>query len=198
MTEDALARARCGDLEALAGLLEASAPALRTQLAARLPAAHRAVLAVEDVLQVTWLEAFLAIERCASTSEAGFAAWLRAIAERNLQDALRGLERDKRPDSRGRADAAAELLDELAAGATSPTRAAARSEARERLEAALAALPEDYALVVRRHDLDGCGLDELARELGRSLGALHMLRQRAHDRLRERLGAARRYLTSAE
>jgi DNA-directed RNA polymerase specialized sigma24 family protein len=51
---------------------------------------------------------------------------------------------------------------------------------------------------VRRHDLEGCALDELARELGRSLGAVHMLRQRAHDRLRERLGAARNYLTSAE
>jgi RNA polymerase sigma factor (sigma-70 family) len=198
MTEDVLARARRGDLEALAGLLETCAPALRALLDRRLPATHRAVLAVEDVLQVTWLEAFLAIERCASTSEAGFAAWLRAIAERNLQDAVRELERDKRPDSRGRADAAAELLDELAAGATSPTHAAARSEARDRLEAALRTLPADYALVVRRHDLDGCGLDELARELGRSLGALHMLRQRAHDRLRERLGAARHYLTSHE
>lgn len=198
MEGDALARARKGDLEALAGLLEGAAPALRAHLAAHLPAAHRAVLAVEDVLQVTWLEAFLAIERCTSDTPAGFATWLRAIAERNLQDAQKGLMRDKRPDSRGRADAAEELLDELAAGATSPTRAAARTEARERIEAALATLPEDYARVVRRHDLEGCGLDELARELGRSLGALHMLRQRAHDRLRERLGAARRYLTSAE
>ena len=149
MTEDALARAQSGDLEALASLLEACAPALRAQLAARLPAAHRAVLAVEDVLQVTWLEAFLAIERCTSTHAAGFAAWLRAIAERNLQDAVRGLEREKRPDSRGRVEAAADLLDELTAGATSPTRAAARSEARERVELAVATLPEDYALVVR-------------------------------------------------
>jgi len=198
MSDGALARARAGDLEALAGLLEQEAPTLRAHLAARLPAAHRAVLAVEDVLQVTWLEAFLALQRCASDTPAGFAAWLRAIAERNLQDALKALAREKRPDSHGRADAASELLDELVAGVTSPTRAAARTEARERLETALAALPRDYATVVRRHDLEGCPLDELARELGRSLGALYMLRERAHDRLRERLGAARRYLTSAE
>lgn len=197
MEEGALARARGGDLEALAELLEACAPALRAQLGPRLPDAHRAVLAVEDVLQVTWLEAFLGFERCTSDTPAGFAAWLRTIAERNLQDAVFALEREKRPDSRRRAEGAAELLDELSAGLTSPTRAAARSEARERLETALRSLPADYACVVRAHDLEGRPMAELAAELGRSLGALHMLRQRAHDRLRAHLGAPQRYLSGA-
>jgi len=197
MDEGALARARAGDLDALALLLEEAAPALRAHIAARLPAAHRAVLAPEDVLQVTWLEAFLALERCTSDTPDGFAAWLRAIAECNLQDALRALERDKRPDARRRAEGAAELLDELSAGLTSPTRAAARSEARERLETALMSLPADYANVVRAHDLEGRPMAELAAELGRSLGALHMLRQRAHDRLRAHLGAPQRYLSGA-
>jgi RNA polymerase sigma factor (sigma-70 family) len=191
----AFERARSGDLEALAELLEEAAPGLRAHLASRLSPAHRAALAVDDVLQVTWLEAFLCFANCRSTDEAGLAAWLRAIAERNLADGVKELERQKRPDARRRD--AAQLLDELQGGATTPTRAAARAEARERIESALATLPADYARVVRGHDLEGRSIEDLARELVRSKGALHMLRQRALDHLRARLGASRHYLSDA-
>jgi len=197
MGAEALARARAGDLEALAELLEGHAPELGARLAGRIPAAHRAVLAPEDVLQVTYLEAFLRIGSFRGDASA-FAAWLGAIAENNLCDGLRELGRAKRPDSGRRAGPAAEqaLLEALGSGATSPTRAAARAEAQARLHAALAELPRDYARAVTLVDLEGRSVEEAAAELARSRGALHMLRLRAHERLRERLGAAERYLST--
>jgi len=197
MTETAIRRARAGDLEALAELLEAHSAGLRARLRARVPATHRALLDADDVLQVTWLEAFLQIERLAGDTPAAFSAWLTRIAENNLRDGVRELERDKRPDPRRRADpqAAEGLLEALRSQITSPSRAAAREEAARLLEAALAGLPDDYARVVRLYDLEGRSIEATAAELGRSNGAVHMLRQRAHDRLRERLGRPGRYLT---
>ena len=197
MGAEALARARAGDLEALAELLERHGAELGGRLAARIPAAHRAVLDPEDVLQVTYLEAFLRIADFRGEASA-FAGWLGAIAENNLCDGLRELGRAKRPDSGRRmaGDAALALFEALGSGATSPTRAAARGEAQARLHAALAELPRDYARVVALIDLEGRSVEEAASELARSRGAVHMLRLRAHERLRERLGAAERYLST--
>jgi RNA polymerase sigma-70 factor (ECF subfamily) len=201
MSDPAIRRAVEGDLEALARLLEEHGPALRERLRGRIPAAHRAVLGEEDVLQVTYLEAFLRVASFTGGTGAAFASWLRAIAEHNLADALRGLERVKRPDARRRAgdgEAAAELLEELGSPATTPSRAAARGEAQALLAEALAHLPADYARVVRLQDLEGRSIEQTAAELGRTRGAVHMLRQRAHDRLRERLGAPARFLSQAD
>jgi RNA polymerase sigma-70 factor (ECF subfamily) len=191
-------RAVAGDLEALAALLEEHGPGLRAHLRGRIPAAHRGVLAEEDVLQVSYLEAFLRIASFAGDTAAAFRGWLRAIAEHNLRDGVRELERRKRPDARDRVDAgerAAEFLEELRSSATTPTRAAARGEARALLEAALAELPADYARVVRLYDLEGRSAEETAAALGRSRGATHMLRQRALDRLREKLGPPARFVS---
>lgn len=201
MNDPTILRAVGGDLEALAWLLEEHGPAVRARLRGRIPAAHRAVLAEEDVLQVTYLEACLRVASFTGGTGAAFAAWLRAIAEHNLQDGLRELERAKRPDSRHRVDdpgLAADFLEELGARVTTPSRAAARGEARALLEGALERLPADYARVVRLYDLEGRSVDETAAALGRTRGAAHMLRQRAHDLLRERLGAPARFLTQAE
>ena len=50
------------------------------------------------------------------------------------------------------------------------------------------ALPEDYGRVVRLYDLQGLPIADVSRQLGRSSGAVHMLRARAHDQLRVLLG----------
>jgi DNA-directed RNA polymerase specialized sigma24 family protein len=79
---------------------------------------------------------------------------------------------------------------------TTPSRTARVNEASGILLEALDRLPPDYREVVRKYDLEGVAIGEIAAAMNRSAGALHMLRGRAHQRLREILGESRDFLES--
>lgn len=190
MPDDRYDRARAGELDAVAELLREHGPAVRARIGGE--TARAAGLDADDVMQVTYVEAFLRIADFAGTGADAFRAWLAAIARHNLADGLRALARRGHP---GNDDRVGDLLQQLAGGGTSPSRAAARGEVRQWIAAALAELPTDYARVVELYDLQGADIDRVAAELGRSRGAVHMLRLRAHDRLRALLGRADRFLT---
>jgi RNA polymerase sigma-70 factor (ECF subfamily) len=190
-----------GDESALSRLLEQYGPEVERSLEIRRE--WRSVLDRADIMQVTYVEAFLRIGRFDATRAEPFAAWLRRIAENNLRDAMRGLQRQKRPQPANRVqassdrDASGELLATLGVATTTPSRLAARDERSARLHVLLDTLPEDYGRVVRLYDLEGLPIAEVARKMNRSPGALHMLRARAHDSLREVLGAESAWFTSA-
>lgn len=201
-----LRRACGGDDEALAALLRAAAPAVRRALAGRVPAHLRSLLSEEDVLQQTFADAFLEIDGFVPVGEGAFSAWLARMARNNLLDAVRALEAEKRgggrravravgSDGPGDDGRSAELLLDtlLASSVTSPSRGAARGEAREILDAALRRLPAEHERVVRLLDLDGRGVREVAGLLDRSPGAVHLLRHRALRRLQGLLGASERF-----
>lgn len=194
-------RAAGGDEAALSTLLEHFSPQLRARLAPKINDAWRSVLEADDVLQVTYLEAFLQIERFAPRGPGSFLAWLTHIAENNLRDAVKGLERAKRPDPRKAVrgpvgdDSYVALVELLGVTNTTPSRNAARGEAHTILDQALAALPPDYEKVIRQMDLQGRGVADVSAELGRTAGAVHMLRARAHDRLKEMLGPGSRFFS---
>jgi len=200
--EERVARAVAGDEEALTALLLECAPALRQEVAAVLGARWRSVLEADDVLQVTYLEAFLRIGGFSHRGPGSFRAWLARIARNNLRDAIRELERLKRPPPERRLAPSVDestfaLLEELGVTTATPSRHAAARESRDLLEAALLGLPEDYAEAVRGLDLEERPASEVAASLGRSEGAVYMLRARAHDRLRESLGRRSRFFTGA-
>jgi RNA polymerase sigma-70 factor (ECF subfamily) len=181
-----------GDTDALTDLLRAFAPAVERFL--RIDRPWRSLLETSDVMQVTYLEAFLQIGGFDAERGDSFEAWLRRIAENNLRDAVRGLQRQKRPQPRDRvtpsgSDSVTGLFDLLGVTTTTPSRQAVRSEMDRHLSAALEALPSDYAQAIRLYDLEGFAINDVAAQMGRSPGAVHMLRARAHDWLRERLGA---------
>ncbi len=146
-------------------------------------------------MQITYLEAFIQIGRF-DPKRSAFAGWLRHIAENNLRDAIRGLGRQKQPppanrvnvSGAGNGDSFVGLLEALGATSATPSRSAARHETKAMLEAAIARLPLDYATVVRLYDLEGQSIGEVAAAMKRSAGAVHMLRARAHDAMRELLG----------
>ena len=183
-----------GDADALSELLGEHGPEVERSLS--IAREWRSVLEPADVMQVTYLEAFMEIRRFDPDRAQPFRAWLQRIAENNLRDAIRGLQRQKRPQPSNRVDAPAgadstwELYAHLGVTTTTPSRHVSREERLTHLNAALESLPDDYRKVIRLYDLQGLPIAEVAGQLGRSSGAIHMLRARAHDRLREQLGSA--------
>jgi RNA polymerase sigma-70 factor (ECF subfamily) len=191
-SEDQLIRnAIGGDRESLAAMLEMYGPQVRARLAARQGAQSDGEIEIDDVMQVTYLEAFLRIGQFENRGPGAFLAWLTQIAENNRLDALRALSRQKRPPAARRvrpgdwSESASALLDEMEWTTTTPSRSIGRQELAAALINALGRLPRDYATVLQRYDLEGLPVEEVAAGLGRSAGAVFMLRARALDRLRE-------------
>jgi RNA polymerase sigma-70 factor, ECF subfamily len=199
-----LDRAVAGDAAALRELLMLHGGRARAAVVPRIDRRWRAVLDEDDVMQVAYMEAFLHIHQLTARDERSFVAWLTRIAENALRDAVRGLTRDKRPDPARRVHAHTVtgggpshvvLLELLGVTTSTPSRAAMAQEAAGSLEAAVGQLPPDYATVVRLYDLRGLSPAEVAGRMGRSVGAVHMLRARAHERLREEMGCGSRFFS---
>lgn len=196
-----LRRAVEGDAEALSELLRQHGPSVEATL--RIEKTWCAHLDPADVMQVTYIEAFRHIREFDLGRADRFEAWLRQMAENNLRDAIRGLKRQKRggPAAGGGGRAGGDVHGDaallLAVTTSTPSRAARRGDRGQQLQKALSRLPPDYAQVVRLFDLEGRPVAEVATTMKRSQGAVHMLRARAHDRLRELLGPASAFLTSS-
>jgi len=191
-------------VSALRVLLERFGGEVRKRIASRIEARWRSLLDEDDVMQVTYLEAFLHIDQLTARDTASFLAWLTRIAENALRDAERGLSRQKRLDPARRvvtagrtptSDSYDGLLDCLGVNTVTPSNEAARRDAAGSLEAAIQRLPDDYQAAVRLYDLEGRPVSEVATAMGRSVGAVHMLRARAHDRLREFMGNTSHFFT---
>ena len=190
-----LVRARDGDRAALVELFRRHEPRVRSAIQARLPQRWQALLSADDVLQHTYLEALLDIDRFWPRQEAAFCAWIQKLAEHHLIEALRALQAEKRGGKMRRVglpdgvDSCTALVERLTGAITSTTPSAGIRGAEQRacLERALGRLPEHYQLVVRRYDLERRPIDDIAAELRRSPGAVHLIRVRAHARLRELL-----------
>ena len=95
--EDLFDQAVGGDTVALRTLLERHGPQVRNRVSGRIGKRWQAVLDVDDVMQVTYLQACLHIDRLVERNPVAFTAWLTRIAENNRRDAISELERPKRP-----------------------------------------------------------------------------------------------------
>ncbi|MBK7406165.1 MAG: sigma-70 family RNA polymerase sigma factor [Phycisphaerales bacterium] len=201
--DEIIKRAGTGDPDAIATLLREHGPIVRERIAPKIGRQWSGLVEVDDVMQVSYLEAFVQCPRLTLRDRAAFVAWLTRVAENNLKDAIRSFDRAKRPDPRKRVtgpaneDSYVGLVEVLGVTSTTPSRVAARHEAVSVMDGALAKLPADYARVVRLYDLECRPIEEVARELGRSPGACYMLRARAHDALREAMGTASQFFSTS-
>ncbi len=195
--DEFVVKAMHGDREALCVLLEHHGVPIGNEL--KIGSKWNGVVDADDVMQVTYLEAFLRIVDFQGRDTETFRSWLRRIAENNLRDAIKGLERQKRPQNRVDSPAGAEsyvaLVEQIAGTTTTPSRRAAAHELQEIVEASLKDLPPDYEKVLRLYELEGRAGREVASAMGRSPGAVKMLLARARDRLREALGARSRFFS---
>jgi RNA polymerase sigma-70 factor (ECF subfamily) len=193
-----LDRTVAGGPDALATLMQRHGPSIAREL--RRDYASLSAEDVDDVMQVTFLEAFLHFRHFDHPASGSLGGWLRSIARHNVSDLIRSRESARRPPEArrlqpGSDESLCELLDQLAGPSGTPSRAASAREARQALELAIGMLPESYRAVIRRCDLDGQTAEAAGRELGRSAGAVYMLRARAIDRLRQILGSSSRFFS---
>lgn len=200
--EKVIERAVQGDRDALVQLLQTHGPKARAALAGRIPRRWQALLSVDDVMQQAYADAAVGIGQFTSLHDGAFAKWLITIAERSLGNALKALEAEKRGGDRRRIIAESDesyvaLLDVLAQTTTTPSRVSARNEAHVALRRAIGQLPDAYASVVRMYDLEGRPIGEVAHALGRSEGAVYMLRARAHERLHEIMGRTSEFFSGS-
>lgn len=199
-TGDLVRSAVRGDETALVTLLEDICVSLHVELEASIGSRYRGLVSADDVLQVTCLEAFLRIRSFEPRNNSSFAAWIRRISENNLKDAIRELEREKRPSPSRRVttpageESYALLIEQLEGKATTVGRAVARKELRQVVDDALRKLPSDYERVLRLYELEGLSAPEVAERMNRSHGAIRMMLSRARECLGELLGNESKYL----
>lgn len=199
--KDLTAKAAAGDDAAFTTLLKRHGPTVRERIKHGIGQHWRSALDEDDVMQVTYLEAALKLHTFTDRGEGSFLAWLQRIADNNLRDSIRGLERAKRPDPRKRladkpaGESYAALVEVMGFTLTTPSVQAAKGEMVTELDKALAKLPPDYEKVLRLYDLGGKDIEEVAQQLGKSQGAVYMLRARAQERLSEVIGNESRFFS---
>jgi RNA polymerase sigma-70 factor, ECF subfamily len=201
-TDQALVAAAVGgDRMALERLLLSHYDMLAERVSARLPARLQSTQAIEDILQVTFSQAFRDIGRFEQRPDASFGNWLARIAENRLFDAIkqrdcakRGGDRKHLTEAAGDESRAASLFDWIAADDTSPSSVIARDEALHALNVALAALPPDQRNALRMRILEGKSLEETAAALGRTPDAVRGLVYRGKEQLHAAMGRASHWL----
>jgi RNA polymerase sigma-70 factor (ECF subfamily) len=169
--------ARAGDAGAFRQLVEAYMRPIYA-LGRRLLSDHDDA---DDLAQETFVRAYQALGRY--DERYGFHAWLRTIATRLALNEI-AKRRRRRTEGGELFEAAAETRAEAAPGPDAELEA---GEMRERLQAALASLPEEFrtALVLRTHE--GLSYEEIAHTLGVPIGTVMSRIHRARCLLRERL-----------
>lgn len=196
-----VAAAIAGDSGALERLLLAQYDDLARRLEGKLPARLQATQAVEDILQVTFSQAFRDIGRFEPRAEGSFGKWLARIADNRLLDAIKQHDCEKRGGGMRQVNSLSEhdsrvlsLWDWIAADESSPSSIVARDEALAALQVALASLPHDQQEAVRLMHLEGMSVTEVAAALGKTEGAVRGLVHRGKQQLLATMGRASQWL----
>jgi len=201
--QELVALAISGNRRALQELLLAYASRLSRRISAKLPRRLQGILDMEDVLNATYLQVFRGIATLEQTSEVAFYAWLKTIADNQLQDMLRSLQRKKRGGDRRQVRAApatdassmGDFVELLSGREHIPDKSVARREAVYAVQVGIAALPNDQREAIQLHVLEGKSLAETAALMNRTPGAIRALAYRAKQQLRETMGSASMWLS---
>jgi RNA polymerase sigma-70 factor, ECF subfamily len=188
-TDEELVRlVRAGDEDAARRLFGRHLPSLRAKARSRLPASLRAKVAESDVIQESYVAAFLAIGDFEDRGDGSFAAWLRTILERRIanevRDGVAAAKRDARrevrfPSGTGGGGPARDQ--------TSPSEEAMNEEDAARVRAARTSLTPDHRTVIGLVHDEGLTLARAGELMGRSADAARKLYARAVSELTSRL-----------
>jgi RNA polymerase sigma-70 factor (subfamily 1) len=181
-------RAKGGDRRAFEKIVRALRPRIAQRVRLRLGHKLRQHVDSEDVVQNTFVEAFKLLPAFSWTRNGCLVRWIEAIAEHQVQRAVRGQKRRCREVSMPRSSQLALRsvggMRPFVAQGTSPSEVVVHNEAIDRVHRALGQMKTDRRNVVLLSH--GCGLKtkEVAARLGRSPQAVAVLLFRAVRELR--------------
>ena len=185
---DLMDLARSGDQYALGELFDRCEAATKRTIRRRMSPAVRRRVSASDVFQEAMVIAARRIDTFEFRGDGSFQRWFNGIAENKRRDAVRRhtqsakrnvmteVSRDARPETkhaRGRA--------------ATPSREAMAKEMRDRIQRALAEMPEDYRTVIQLLERRRSSLEEAGELMGRSANAVKKLHARALADLAHRL-----------
>lgn len=185
--EQLVNEASAGDKLAVDALLHRYLPRIRAFLRLR----AGAVLdkeSVSDLAQSVCRDVLENLERFRYDGEDGFRRWLFKTAQRKIFDRYAFYAAARRDGEREASSDPAQTL-ACYASLLTPSREAIAREELERIEDALATLPEDQREVIILAKIVGLSRTAIAEEMGKNAGAVRMLLHRGLARLAERLTA---------
>ena len=173
-----VALAQGGDRSAFDVLVTASRDSLARIVGARLGNHLRTTLSADEVVHETFARAFEGIGRFTWRDEPGFRAWLAAIAEKIILEAVRKAKKQRK----------IRLESDVPGGDVSAGRALRREERFDRLQEALSSLSPEHRQVIVLARIERLKIAEVAVRMGRSPAAIKKLLSRALVKLREAFG----------
>jgi RNA polymerase sigma-70 factor (ECF subfamily) len=193
------------DLPTLESLLAQESEKVLAYLARHLPQELRPTIEAADVLQDTYFEAFRRLGEFQWAGTDSMYRWLVTIARNRVIDLLRMKRALKRGggDAAGRQlptdtpfgqDSVVAMLTELAVYQRTPSRSAVSRELVAAVERSLDRLPGTYRDVIRLRYLEGLPIEETAKRMGRTPGAIKQLCNRAYKALRAEMRSVSMYL----
>ena len=189
--EDLVLRAKGGDRRAFEKIVRALRPRIAQRVRLRLGCKVRQHVDSEDVMQNTFVEAFKLLPAFSWTRNGCLVRWIEAIAEHQVQRAVRRQKRRSREVAMPRSSQldlqSIGGMGPFVAHGTSPSKVVVHNEALDRIHCALGRMKTDRRNVVLL--AHGCDLKtkEVAARLGRSPQAVAVLLFRAVRQLRHML-----------
>lgn len=199
LESELLLQAGEGDRTAMSQVLLLHYDSLQLHIARRISGDLEHLVAADDILQQTMIQAAQGIRRFKPRHEGAFLAWLKTIADNLIRDMQRKKRRERRApshDGRDQGSSWAALVEKIAGDGSTPSVKTQQFDNARRLRVALSALPDEYRRVIERYYLEEQSLDEIARSLGCTKGSVRAMCYRARKRLRELMGRSSMYFSN--
>lgn len=190
------------DREALANALARCVPWLRRDIDRQIPVRFRKLIAVDDVLQDVWIDAFGGLATFIPDGPGAIERWLRRIAEMALLQCIRRARAAKRAgdlnaiqESSRRRSSFERLITSIRGSERSPSGEGAMLEAKALVHLSLVAIGPDSRRAVELRYLEGLSHQEIATRMGKTKAAVNSLLYRGLGELRLMLGQASRFFS---
>ena len=170
----------------------------------KLPSWLRETVDADDIVQEAHISGFRKLKQFNGQTEQELVAWMRAIAENKLRDAIRTTTRQKRGGGNrkvriqndAKSSSIQELVVLLSDGGLSPSGRFAAKEAQRAITVGIATLPDDQRTAINLRYIEGKSIQETAHLMQKSPDAVKGLLHRGKLQLRDSLDRSSRWFSN--